>query len=165
MLLGSQSLPPAARTKCFGFRSLLQSYPGSRWGNRETRGLDTDFAVDTYVETKLEQLLFEQISERRVRLVVLCGNAGDGKTALLQHLGGRLGFGNTTSETRILEKQLDDGLTVRMNLDGSASWRGRSADELLKEFLAPFQHGEPAEDIVHLLGDQRRPPVGVDRAD
>src|SRR5262249_8815067 len=26
-------------------RSILQSYPGSQWGNRETRGLDTEFAV------------------------------------------------------------------------------------------------------------------------
>src|SRR5207244_2091087 len=34
--------------------SLLQSYPGSLWGNRETRGLDTDFAAETYVETRLE---------------------------------------------------------------------------------------------------------------
>ena len=32
-------------------RSLLQSYPGSRWGNQETRGLDSDFAEQTYVET------------------------------------------------------------------------------------------------------------------
>ena len=29
---------------------LLQSYPGSRWGNRETRGLDTEFAAETYVK-------------------------------------------------------------------------------------------------------------------
>ena len=28
-------------------RSLLQSYPGSQWGNRETRGLDTEFASQT----------------------------------------------------------------------------------------------------------------------
>ena len=38
-----------------------------------------------------------------------------------------------------------------MNLDGSAAWRGRSADELLDEFLEPFQEGPPGEDIVHLL--------------
>ena len=36
---------------------------------------------------------------------------------------------------------MDDGLIVRMNLDGSASWQGRSADELLDEFLEPFQKG------------------------
>ena len=144
--------PPArSENEVPWLRSLLQSYPGSRWGNSETRGLDTDFAVDTYVETKLEQSLFDQIRERRIRLVVLCGNAGDGKTALLQHLADRLGFGDTKSETRIIEKRMDDGLTLRMNLDGSASWRGCSADELLNKFLAPFQHGEPNDDIVHLL--------------
>ena len=132
-------------------QSLLQSYPGSRWGNRETRGLDTDFAAQTYVETPLEDALYHDILSREVRLVILCGNAGDGKTALLQHLAGRLGFGVHDSSERILEHQMDDGLIVRMNLDGSASWQGRSADELLDEFLEPFQQGSPDADLVHLL--------------
>jgi serine/threonine protein kinase len=131
--------------------SLLQSYPGSRWGNRETRGLDTDFAAQTYVETNLEERLYRDILERRVRLVILCGNAGDGKTALLQHLAARLQLGKHSSSERILKGQMDGGLIVRMNLDGSAAWQGRSADELLDEFLEPFQAGPPGEDIVHLL--------------
>ena len=132
-------------------QSLLQSYPGSRWGNSETRGLDTPFAGQTYVETQLEEALYRDLLRRKVRLVILCGNAGDGKTALLQHLAGRLGFGIHDSSERILKNQMDDGLIVRMNLDGSASWQGRSADELLDEFLEPFQKGSPDEDIVHLL--------------
>lgn len=131
--------------------SLLQSYPGSRWGNRETRGLDTEFAAQTYVETALEETLVRDICERRIRLVILCGNAGDGKTALLQHLAARLGLGEHRSSERILEGRFPDGLLVRMNLDGSAAWRGRSADEILDEFLGPFQNGPPNEDIVHLL--------------
>ncbi len=130
---------------------LLQSYPGSRWGNRETRGLDTEFASQTYVETLLEEMLLRDILERRVRLVVLCGNAGDGKTALLQHLAARLGLGRHESSERILEGRIDDGLVVSMNLDGSASWQGRSADEILDVFLEPFQDGPPRDDIVHLL--------------
>ncbi|HYR75733.1 MAG TPA: NERD domain-containing protein kinase family protein [Pyrinomonadaceae bacterium] len=130
---------------------LLQSYPGSRWGNRETRGLDTDFAAQTYVETSLEETLHRDIRDRRVKLVILCGNAGDGKTALLQHLATRLGLGSHSSSERILEGQMDNGPIVRMNLDGSAAWRGRSADELLDEFLGPFQEGPPREDLVHLL--------------
>jgi len=129
----------------------LQSYPGSRWGNSETRGLDTDFAAQTYVETALEQTLVRDILERRVRLVVLCGNAGDGKTALLQHLASRLGLGEHKSAVRILEGRVPDGPLVRMNLDGSASWQGRSADDILDEYLAPFQEGSPIDDIVHLL--------------
>ena len=130
---------------------LLQSYPGSRYGNSETRGLDTDFAARTYVETNLEQALYRDILQRRVSLVVLCGNAGDGKTALLQHLAQRLDLRDHPSETRILKMTMDDGLIVQMNLDGSASWKGRSADDLLDKFLAPFQHGRPNKDIIHLL--------------
>lgn len=37
-----------------------------------------------------------------------------------------------------------------MNLDGSAAWRGRSADELMDKFLQPFRAGSP-RDTVHLL--------------
>ncbi|MGQ4809409.1 hypothetical protein NKDENANG_02826 [Candidatus Entotheonellaceae bacterium PAL068K] len=153
---GTPSDPAGAQTErrqaqVEWLRSLLQSYPGSRWGNRETRGLDTDFAARTYVETKLEEALHSDILERRVRLVILCGNAGDGKTALLQHLATRLDLGQHSSSERILEGRMDDGLVVRMNLDGSAAWRRRSADELLDEFLEPFQEGPPDEDIVHLL--------------
>ena len=131
--------------------SLLQAYPGSRWGNSETRGLDSEFATATYVETNLERTLHRDIVERRISLVILCGNAGDGKTALLQHLAQQLGLQRQTSATRILKGQLDDGLTVRMNLDGSASWHGNSADDLLDEFFKPFHNGRPIEDIVHLL--------------
>jgi serine/threonine protein kinase len=132
-------------------RDLLQSYPGSRWGNRETRGLDTEFAAETYVRTDLEDILYRDVRERRVSLVVLCGNAGDGKTALLQHLASQLGLGNHPSSKRILEGKMADNLIVRMNLDGSAALGTRSADELLDEFLGPFQQGRPVEDIAHLL--------------
>jgi len=132
-------------------RSVLQAYPGSRWGNQETRGLDTAFAAETYVETALEETLLQDVQTQRVRLIILCGNAGDGKTALLQHLAARLGLGSHQSSTRILEGTIPGGPVVRMNLDGSAAWQGRSADEILTEFLEPFLHGPPAQDIVHLL--------------
>jgi len=145
------SQPALRQQRVAWLLSLLQSYPGSRWGNRETRGLDTAFASQTYVETALEDTLVRDIQERRVRLVILCGNAGDGKTALLQHLAARLGLGTHQSSERILQGQVPHGPLVRMNLDGSAAWRGRSADEMLDEFLAPFQEGPPTQDIVHLL--------------
>ena len=132
-------------------KSLLQSYPGSRWGNRETRGLDTEFAVKTYVATPLEKSLLDDIRSCRVRLVILCGNAGDGKTALLQHLAQQLGLGRHTSANRVLEGRVPHGPRVRMNLDGSAAWQGRSADEILDHFLGPFQDGPPLDNIVHLL--------------
>jgi serine/threonine protein kinase len=131
--------------------SILQSYPGSRWGNRETRGLDSTFAAQTYVQSRLEESLGRDIRERRVRLAILCGNAGDGKTALLQHLVVQLGLGKHQSSERIVEGRVSNGPLVRVNLDGSASWRGRSADEILDGFLQPFLDGPPKQDIVHLL--------------
>lgn len=143
---------PALTEQRIGWlKSLLQSYPGSRWGNRETRGLDTKFAAETYVPTALEKTLLEDIRAARVRLVILCGNAGDGKTALLQHLALELGLGRHPSADRILEGRVPNGPRVRMNLDGSAAWKGRSADEILDEFLSPFENGPPRENIVHLL--------------
>ena len=143
--------------------SLLQSYPGSRWGNCETRGLDTDFAIGTYVETKLEETLYRDVRERRVRLVILCGNAGDGKTALLQHLAARLGLGRHTSSERVLQGKMSDGPTVRMNLDGSAAWQDALPIRFSTRFLEPFTRGGPAREHRPLAGDKRWPSVGVDR--
>ena len=133
-------------------KQLLASYPGSRWGNSETRGLDSDFARRTYVETDLEAELWEGITDRQFSLVILCGNAGDGKTALLQHLAQELGMGRHMSSERIVDRVLENGTRVRMNLDGSAAHEGRSAHALLDEFMEPFQDGGPGPDsVVHLL--------------
>lgn len=132
-------------------RYLLQSYPASPQGNIETRGLDSDFARDTYVETGLDAVLLERIQRREVRLVILCGNAGDGKTALLQHLALRLGHDPGPSAKRLWDFTLPDGLRVRANLGGSAAYQGRSAQELLDEFFAPFLHRDFPDDLVHLL--------------
>lgn len=162
-------LPPAPvrrEERVEWLKGLLQSYPGSQWGNRETRGLDSDFAEQTYVETPLEAALCDDVRARRVRLVILCGNAGDGKTALLQHLAGRFGLERLASSERVLEGETADGLRVRMNLDGSASWKGRSADDLLDEFFSPFRDGPPAEDVAHLLAiNDGRLLEWIERAD
>ncbi|MCX7965639.1 MAG: hypothetical protein N2596_03320, partial [Syntrophorhabdaceae bacterium] len=131
--------------------SILKSYPGSLYGNQETRGLDTDFASKTYVPTELENRLYRDIMEHKVSLVILCGNAGDGKTALLQHLAERLGLGRVKSAQRIIEGVMSDGTKVKINLDGSASWQNLSSDEILDEFLKPFHEGSPSENMIHLL--------------
>jgi serine/threonine protein kinase len=132
-------------------KHILQVFPGSAYGNIETRGLDSTFAADTYVETALEKVLFDDILARRVRLVILCGNAGDGKTALLQHLAKRFSVPECTSAQRLWVSTTSDGLRLRANLDGAASFGGKNANELLDEFFAPFMQGCPDEDIAHLL--------------
>lgn len=131
-------------------KDILSAYPGSRFGNAETRGLDTVFAADTYVETGLDQSLPEAVRAGAVSLVILCGNAGDGKTAFLQHLAAKLGAGLLPSKDRVWEGRLGER-SVMINLDGAASWKGRSADELLDELFAPFQNEAPAGGRAHLV--------------
>ncbi len=130
---------------------LLTLYPGSRVGNDNARGVDSEFAKQTYVPTDLEERLLRELSSREVSLVILCGNAGDGKTALLQSLAQRLGANRVLSGDRVWEHRTVDGLLIRANLDGAASWRGRPADELVDDLLKPFLDGRPTEDVAHLL--------------
>jgi serine/threonine protein kinase len=131
--------------------SLLSVYPGSPRGNIETRGLDSEFAAATYVRTALEVELVNDIKSRKLRLLILCGNAGDGKTALLQRIGHEFGAGNIPSEQRVWSHVSPDGLNLKANLDGSAAWKESSADQLLDEILLPFLDGYPAESSTHLL--------------
>lgn len=62
----------------------LQFYSQAERGNGLTRGLETELAKKTYVPTKLDQQLTPEVLSGRFRLVILSGNAGDGKTAFIQ---------------------------------------------------------------------------------
>lgn len=144
------AVPPRTDNHNPWLSELLRGYPGSRHGVRETRGLDSDFARDTYVETGLDRALQGAIEAREVALVILFGNAGDGKTACLQRLIANLG-GQVQSSRRVWETTLPDGRALVVNLDGAAAWQGRDANDLLDDLFAPFQDGAPPADRVHLL--------------
>ena len=126
------------------------SSPGSPRGSIETRGLDSPFAHNTYVSTALEEQLLREVQRREAQLVILCGNAGDGKTAFLQNLALRLGLPSRQSAERVWESRIPDGLKVVINLDGAASYKNRSSDEMLDQFFSPFQNGPAADAQVHL---------------
>jgi serine/threonine protein kinase len=130
---------------------VLSAYPGARHGNAETRGLDSDFALQTYVETPLDNILLEDIRAGRVNLVILFGNAGDGKTAFLQHLVRRLGVEDIHSSRRVWETTLEGNRRLMVNLDGAAAWQGRDANELLDELFAPFHTPDFPTDRVHVV--------------
>ena len=143
-------------------RDILSTYPGSRFGNAETRGLDSEFAFDTYVPTGLDETLRAEIQAGEVSLVILCGNAGDGKTAFLQRLVQTLGGVPPQSSERVWTGMLA-GRKAMINLDGAASWKGRSADNLLDELFAPFLDRPPRDGSIHLVAVQRRSADGVGR--
>ncbi|MGJ5043079.1 NERD domain-containing protein kinase family protein [Bradyrhizobium sp. HKCCYLRH1062] len=131
-------------------KDILSAYPGSRFGNAETRGLDTIFAFDTYVPTALDIAIPRAIASGEISLVILCGNAGDGKTAFLQQLVRKLGGDPPPSSERVWKGRLA-GRPATINLDGAASWKGKSADALLDELFAPFHYGPADDSRIHLV--------------
>ncbi|CAK0764353.1 conserved hypothetical protein [Gammaproteobacteria bacterium] len=131
--------------------NLLSAYPGSHHGNQETRGLDSEFARNTYIETDLDALLLGKVKSGKINLVILFGNAGDGKTAFLQHMLESLGIKNTQSSKRVWEHQLSGNQRLRINLDGSAAWENQSANELLDEFFLPFRQENYVCQDLHIV--------------
>ena len=130
---------------------LLSAYPGSRYGNAETRGLDSDFAAQTYVETGLDWALKRDVRAAKVDLIVLFGNAGDGKTAFLQNLAKEVSGDPIPSQQRLCELRLEGGRMFKVNLDGSAAYREQSANQILEAFFKPFHTLAPTRNSTHAI--------------
>ncbi len=112
--------------------------------NAGTRGLDpTGFPL--YVETALDTRLTPAVLRGEHRLVVITGNAGDGKTAFLQHLATTAAKKGADFATH---RANGDEFTYRgrlflTNHDGSQDEDGTDNDSVLEAFLAPYR-GETA---------------------
>ena len=133
---------------------MLTLYSQARRTNTGTRGLD-DIARLTYVRTGLDEKLAPTITTGCYRLVVVTGNAGDGKTAFLQQVEAlfsqngarvtRLPSGNGSSWTW-------EGRNYETNYDGSQDEEDRSNDAVLDAFLKPFE----GDDIAGFAGSEVR---------
>jgi serine/threonine protein kinase len=113
-------------------------YSQSRFSNAGTRGLDA-FAKATYIQTKLDLKLRPAILDGLFKLVIITGNAGDGKTAFIQQI-------ETAARQR---KDLSHGngatfkigeLVYESNYDGSQDEGNKTNDNVLKDFLIPFEN-------------------------
>lgn len=118
----------------------LMFYSQSEAGNGLTRGLDSDLARRTYVPTKLDRELLGAVLTGQFRLVILTGNAGDGKTAFIQKSeeeakmrGALVEKSDTLGATFSL-----DGRRYRALYDGSVEIPGRSNKEMLADFFSPL---------------------------
>jgi len=119
---------------------LLRLYSQARRDNSGTRGLD-EIAQLTYVQTRLDRFLGPALLEARYRLVIVTGNAGDGKTAFIKNLE------HEVIARGIKPKQLTlnsssftlNGAEFLTNYDGSQDEGDlRANDQVLSEFFAPF---------------------------
>lgn len=129
-------------------------YSQSRVSNAGTRGLD-DIARLTYVETLLDEHLVPAIVAGEYRLVIVTGNAGDGKTAFLQQVEEhvrRLGTAVTPLPTQNGSTWTSHGLTYRTNYDGSQDEGETTNQAVLEEFFEPFA-GSP---VGGMGGDEVR---------
>lgn len=116
-------------------------YSQASKNNEGTRGLD-DIARLTYVETRLDKHLAPAIADGRFRLVVVTGNAGDGKTAFLQQVEAYfkrdLGVEIEPLSTGNGATWQHAGLHFRTNYDGSQDEGDVRNDEVLATFFNPF---------------------------
>jgi serine/threonine protein kinase len=145
----------ARRTVLDWVRDLRGLYRNSASGNADNRGLDSDFARQTYVPTMLDRRLLPDIVAGNKRLVFLTGNPGDGKTAFLEmvrdrfkELGSRL-----LREDRYGWALEYSGAHFEAIFDASESRGDRSSEEILCEAFSPFA-GDAAprlEDLPVLL--------------
>jgi serine/threonine protein kinase len=128
-------------------------YSQSRRSNRGTRGMDAhDYRV--YVPTALDQALAPAVLSGAHSLVIVTGNAGDGKTAFLERLtADAQAKGATFIAKRPNGAEFElGGRRFRANHDGSQDEEDVASDEVLTEFFAPF---EGDDEIGTLDGETR----------
>lgn len=122
---------------------LLTLYSQSRISNAGTRGLD-EIGKATYVSTYLDEKLKPKLLRGDFRLVVISGNAGDGKTAFIQQF---------ESEAERVGAQFQRGAngavfqlkghTFQSNYDGSQDEGDEQNDAVLLKFFSPFKGKKP----------------------
>ncbi|HAL65459.1 MAG TPA: hypothetical protein DCP10_07840 [Bacteroidales bacterium] len=128
----------------------LKIYSQSLLSTGLTRGLDEK----TYIQTKLDTALKKDILEGKKKLVVLTGNAGDGKTAFIQLIES-----SAQKNGASFYNKTDNGCKFSFNgfqfetlYDGSQDYENISNEILLKEFFKPFEgNKEPELNIVKII--------------
>lgn len=131
--------PPNVNPMVQEFLSLSSQ---ARRSNKGTRGMD-DVAAATYVTTLLDEQLTQSVLRGEHRLVIITGNAGDGKTAFIQQVEDEAMRNGATRESKT-----PNGSTLRYQgrriltvYDGSQDEDGRSSDDILHAFFQPFATG------------------------
>ena len=117
---------------------LLTLYSQSQVSNAGTRGLD-EVGKTTYVPTYLDEKLKPALLKGEFRLVIISGNAGDGKTAFIQQFeafaeskGAQIQRGANGAVFQL------KGHTYQSNYDGSQDEGDERNDVVLQKFFAPF---------------------------
>ncbi|RRJ95658.1 protein kinase [Opitutaceae bacterium TAV4] len=126
---------------------LLTLYSQSRQTNAGTRGLD-DYGRQFYIETELDRSLRPAVLNGKFRLVVITGNAGDGKTAFIQQVeASALRDGGTNEPNASGNGSVFryGNRVFRSNYDGSQDEGDKVNDIVLLEFFGPYAGKKPKD--------------------
>lgn len=114
-------------------------YSQSEHGNIGTRAANTPSILDnlTYTETKLDKKLLKDIANLKYKLVIITGNAGDGKTAFLHKVEGQGTDVQKLTNCNGAKFRIK-GVPFESNYDGSQDEEEKANDQVLAEFFSPF---------------------------
>jgi len=127
-----------------GFVKYINSlYSQSRHGNSGTRANFNTSTFDeiTYSPTKLDNYLIPAVLDGQFKLLIITGNAGDGKTAFIRKIENDK---NITGIDRYTHKNgakfKINGVPFESNYDGSQDEEERINNDVLETFFQPFEN-------------------------
>lgn len=133
---------PPQEYKTADFVKYLNSlYCQSKHGNHGTRcnKVITPLDRETYIETKLDSELLKDICQGKYKLVIITGNAGDGKTAFIRKI--------ESQATDVQHFEHSNGASFKINgapfasnYDGSQDEDQKVNADVLKDFFSPFNN-------------------------
>lgn len=115
----------------------------SKHGNSGTRANFNISSFDelTYTPTKLDKKLIPAILDGQFKLVIITGNAGDGKTAFIRKIEDSKGIANLKRFDHKNGGQFKiNGVPFESNYDGSQDEDERANNEVLEAFFKPFEN-------------------------
>tara|TARA_R110002124_G_scaffold251205_5_gene416444 strand:+ start:11295 stop:16025 length:4731 start_codon:yes stop_codon:yes gene_type:complete len=119
--------------------SLYSQSKSGNWGTRvNDRGSNYDQL--TYSPSKLDRKLIPDILDARFKLIIITGNAGDGKTAFIRKIEDDPTVKNLKRFGHKNGAEFDvNGISFESNYDGSQDEDGKVNNQVLESFFNPFE--------------------------
>lgn len=118
--------------------SLYSQSKGGNFGTRASENI-SDYDRLTYTPSKLDKKLLPDILDGKYKLLIITGNAGDGKTAFIK----RIEHDNSVEDLSTHEHKNGarfkiNSIEFESNYDGSQDEHQRANYEVLENFFLPF---------------------------
>ncbi|WP_026726988.1 methylation-associated defense system protein kinase MAD6 [Flavobacterium denitrificans] len=118
-------------------------YSQSRYGNFGTRVNNNAHQLDalTYTPTKLDKSLLPAIVDGQYKLLIITGNAGDGKTAFIKKIEQHSSVKEVEHFTHNNGARFKiNNISYESNYDGSQDEENNINNDVLESFFQPFEY-------------------------